>query len=196
MRPPLRILLGLALFLFAAPALAHHFKGLPHFSYFENYPQVPQDEFLGQIGHFETSLMIYDFQGLTKQDAEQPEDVRMYLVLFDLLRNETYNGPLTLRIMDGDVPVAHRVFDSSEEESLYALTRTLPLDGDFSLEVELRDGSGLIDRLPFLLSHQRVAWGPRVAIVLGLLVVAAAWGSRRVRVQKDRRENAAAARAA
>jgi len=27
---------------------AHHFKGLPHFNYFENYPQVPQEEYIWQ----------------------------------------------------------------------------------------------------------------------------------------------------
>ena len=39
-----------------SPAFGHHFKGLPHFSYFENYPQVPQDEFLAQAGNYECSL--------------------------------------------------------------------------------------------------------------------------------------------
>ena len=121
-------LVALGLASFAAP---HHFKGMPHFSYFENYPQVPQDEYLGRIGHFETSLMIYDFQGITKLDAEQPDDVRMYLVLFDLLKNETYKGPLTLRVMDGDTPLAEKAFEHSEEESLYAFTKRMPLDGDF-----------------------------------------------------------------
>ena len=188
--------LAMAWGLLVAIASAHHFKGLPHFSYFENYPQVPQDEYPGQIGHFETSLMIYDFQGIQKQDAEQPEDVRMYLVLFDLLKNETYNGPLTLRVLNGDVPVAEKAFPSSEEESLYAFTRTLPLDGDFSLEVRLQDGSGLVDRMPFLLSHQRVAWGRNVTVGLCILVGFAAWGSRRVRILQDRKENARATGAA
>jgi hypothetical protein len=171
---------------FSAP---HHFKGLPHFSYFENYPQVPQDEYLGRVGHFETSLMIYDFQGITKLDAEQPNDVRMYLVLFDLLKNETYRGPLTLRIMDGDTPLSAKSFKHSEEESLYALKRKLPPDGDFSLEIQLDSGVRPTDRVPFLLSSQRIAWGRWLGIGLGLLIVFAAWGSRRVRVLQDRREN-------
>ena len=168
----------------------HHFKGLPHFSYFENYPQVPQDEYLGRVGHFETSLMIYDFQGITKMDAEQPDDVRMYLVLFDLLKNQTYKGPLTLRVMDGDTPLTAKKFKHSEEESLYAFTRKLPEEGDFSLEIQLDNGTSLTDRVPFLLSSQRVAWGKILGIALGVLVVVAAWGSRRVRVMQDRRENA------
>lgn len=171
-------------------ASAHHFKGLPHFSYFENYPQVPQEEFLGRIGHFETSLMIYDFQGLTKLDAEQPDDVRMYLVLFDLEKNQTYTGPLNIQVMDGDVPVAERHFASSEEESLYSFTRSLPLDGDLSLEIRLEDGSGLVDRLPFMLSNQRMAWGRWVTAMLLFVVGVAAWGSRRMRVLQDRKENA------
>ena len=171
-------------------ASAHHFKGLPHFSYFKNYPQVPQEEFLGHIGHFDTSLMIYDFQGLEKMDAEQPDDVRMYLVLFDLEENKTYTGPLTLRVLDGDTPVVEKSFPHSEEESLYSFTRKLPLDGDLSLEVQLDNGSGLVDRLPFLLSNQRMAFGRWLALGLVLLVGVAAWGSRRMRVLQDRKENA------
>ena len=192
MKTSILLLIALAVAFLVPPAMAHHFKGLPHFSYFENYPQVPQDEYLGRIGHFETSLMIYDFQGLTKTDAEQPDDVRMYLVLFDLKNNETYTGPLTLRVMDGDNPVAERTFAHSEEESLYALTRRLPLDGDLSLEIKLGDGSELVDRLPFLLSNQRMAWGRWVSLALIALVGFAAWGSRRMRVLQDRKENALA----
>lgn len=43
--------LGLMIFLglVTAPSTeAHHFKGLPHFNYFENYPQVPQEEYIWQ----------------------------------------------------------------------------------------------------------------------------------------------------
>ena len=42
-------------------ASAHHFKGLPHYNYFENYPQVPEEEFLGDAGNYEVSLVLYDF---------------------------------------------------------------------------------------------------------------------------------------
>jgi len=188
---PSRCAMLLLLLLCAGPTPApHHFKGLPHFSYFENYPQVPQDEYLGRVGHFDTSLMIYDFQGLQKIDAEQPDDVRMYLVLFDLLKNQTYTGPLALRVMDGDKPVTEKLFKKSEEESLYHMKRKLPLEGDFSLEIQLGGDVGLVDRVPFLLSSQRTAWGAIIATALGLLVAVAAWGSRRVRVLQDRRAQA------
>jgi len=189
MKTSILLVAALLVSLLVRPAMAHHFKGLPHFSYFENYPQVPQEEYLGRIGHFETSLMIYDFQGLKKSDAVQPDDVRMYLVLFDLKNDKTYTGPLTLRVLDGESALAERKFPHSEEESLYAFTRKLPLDGDLSLEITLGDGSGLVDRLPFLLSNQRMAWGRWVSILLVSLVGFAAWGSRRMRVLQDRKEN-------
>jgi hypothetical protein len=32
------------------PLHAHHFKGLPHYNYVENYPQTPEEEILGQSG--------------------------------------------------------------------------------------------------------------------------------------------------
>ena len=52
----------LFLVVMAACARAHHFKGLPHYNYFENYPQVPEEEFLGEVGSYEVSLVVYDFQ--------------------------------------------------------------------------------------------------------------------------------------
>ena len=53
-KPRLALLLPtfLAIHLGAA-AQAHHFKGMPHFAYFENYPQAPQDEYLAQAGEYE-----------------------------------------------------------------------------------------------------------------------------------------------
>ncbi len=54
------------LLLWAPPLAAHHFKGLPHFNYFENYPQIPQDEFLGQFGDYECSLVIYALIEVTR----------------------------------------------------------------------------------------------------------------------------------
>ncbi|MHC4995171.1 MAG: hypothetical protein ACYTGQ_08980 [Planctomycetota bacterium] len=177
-------------------AHGHHFKGMPHFSYFENYPQVPQEEFLAQVEKFEMSLVIYDFQGIQKIDAEQPDNVRFYLAIFNLLENRTYQGPLTLTLLDGDTPVLTRKFDHSEEESLYSFQKALPDKGDFSLRVVLHEttdanATALGEAtIPFTLSSQRFSWGPWVAGFLIVLITVAAIGSRRARVAMDRKENA------
>ncbi len=59
------LVLLLSIALAPATVSAHHFKGLPHYSYFENYPQIPQDEF---VGHWESrgwsQLATYQTNGL------------------------------------------------------------------------------------------------------------------------------------
>ena len=102
---------------------AHHFKGLPHYNYFENYPQVPEEEFLGQAGSYEFSLVVYDFQGINKDKVETPENVRLFLLVFSLLENKVYTGPITLELLDNGNPVKKYSFDSADLENIYSLHR-------------------------------------------------------------------------
>lgn len=175
---------------FASSVFGHHFKGLPHYSYYENYPQVPQEEFLGQEGNYEYSLVLYDFQGLNKEDMMQPDEARLYLIIFNLRENEVYAGPLTLSICDREDVVYGEEFEGPEEECVYAIQQELGSTGKYSLLVSLDDGSGQQVRIPFRLSSQKTYWGRRVAGVLALLILVVAIGSRRARVAQDRRATA------
>lgn len=172
--------------LYPGISAAHHFKGLPHFNYFENYPQVPQDEYLWQEGDYEFSLVIYDFQGIKKSEVEQPDDARLYLVIWNLRENRIYGESLTLRVLDHGEPVHSRSFPTAVEENIYSLQHPLPETGRYSLEVVLGDGSVAV--IPFKLSSQKVPWGKWVGGVLVVLVVIVAIGSRRARVIQDRRD--------
>ena len=183
----------LVVLLMARGGEAHHFKGLPHFSYFENYPQVPQEEFLTQSGAYEYSLVVYDFQGLKREDTQQPNDVRFYLVIFGLEKNAVYNGPITVDIMDGESVIYTREFEHSEEESLYSMHRELSSTGDYRLRVRMLN-SQVAGVIPFVLSSQKVHWGRWIISVLLVVVVVAAYGSRKARVAMDRKENAKNAR--
>ena len=176
--------------LMSPPSRAHHFKGLPHFSYFENYPQVPQEEFLGQEGEFEFSLVIYDFQGIKKEDVQQPEDVRLFLVIFNLRENKVYNGPLTLDILDRGQSIYSENFSSSVEESIYTFQQALPPSGKYSLGITIRDGSKLRTTIPFTLSSQKIHWGKWIAGLMFGLVTIVAIGSRKARIKMDRKSNA------
>jgi hypothetical protein len=172
---------------------AHHFKGLPHFSYFENDPQVPQEEFLAQAGAYEYSLVVYDFQGLKREDTQQPNDVRFYLVVFGLNSNTAYSGPATLEIMDGETVVSSQYFERSEEESLYSMRQALSSTGKYQLRVRLPSVE-VVGVIPFQLSSQKMHWGRWLVLVLIVVVIVAAYGSRKARVAMDRKENAHIAR--
>ncbi len=178
----------LAAALTASGAAAHHFKGLPHFSYFENYPQIPQEEFLGQEGQYEFSLVLYDFQGLKRQDVQQPDDARLFLVVFNLLQNRVYSGPAKLEILDRGESVAQVRLPAAEQESIYQINATLPPEGDYALRVTLEE-DGLAAEIPFELSSQKVHWGRWItAVLVGLLAVAAV-GARRARIVQDRKRS-------
>ena len=118
-------------------ATAHHFKGLPHYNYFENYPQVPEEEFLGEAGDYEVFLVVYDFQGIDRKNVEDPDNVRLFLMIFNLTDNRVYGGKLTLEILDRAEVVETEQFDASELENLYAMYRKLSTDGKYALRLTL-----------------------------------------------------------
>lgn len=181
-----RTLVFLTALVLAGRAEAHHFKGLPHYSYFENYPQVPEEEFLGTAGDYEVSLVVYDFQGINRENVEDPDNVRLFLMIFNLGDSRVYGGKLTLDVLDRGKVIASQVFQSSELENLYAMSRELPEKGKYALRLTLHDEGDLQCTIPFRLSSQKVHWGPWVAGGLGGLLLVAAVGARRARVRQDR----------
>ena len=192
-RPNIILLTGFLVALFgAAPGIvsAHHFKGLPHYNYFENYPQVPEEEFIGQAGDYEVSLVVYDFQGIDRDKVESPDNVRLFLVIFNLQDNTVYGGALTLEILDGDRVLFTEKHDAAELENLYSMYRELPQSGDYSMRITLHDENDLVCTIPFRLSSQIVHWGLWIAVGLGVLIVITAIGARRARVKQDRSESA------
>lgn len=170
------------------PAGAHHFKGLPHYNYFENYPQVPEEEFLGQAGEYEFSLVVYDFQGINRDNVETPDKVRLFLVIFNLLDNRVYQGPLTMEILDRGQPAHTQRFERAELENIYSMHRDLPDHGRYTLRLTLHDEDDLVCEIPFLLSTQKVHWGKWIGGILVVLIGIAAVGARKARIAQDRRE--------
>ena len=169
---------------------AHHFKGLPHYNYFENYPQIPEEEFIGEVGDYEVSLVVYDFQGIDREKVETPDNVRLFLVIFNLADSTVYGGALTIEVLDGDQVVVSERQKAAELENLYSLYHELPNTGKYSLRLTLHDENDLVCTIPFRLSSQIIHWGRWVAIGLGLLLLVTAIGARRARVRKDRSEAA------
>jgi hypothetical protein len=185
--------IALFFMMFMGSAQAHHFKGMPHFNYFDNYPQVPTEEYIGQAGRYEFAFMVYDFQGLTQSEMEMPDDVRVYMIIYDLIENVAYKGPLLVEILDGDKVVKRFAYKSSAEESIYQLRHKLNEKGDFSLRISInQNGEKIIGVKPFLLSNQRINWAIWISLIMFVLLSIVAYGSRQARLKMDRRENALA----
>ncbi len=184
-----RTLLLLMLLAVGSPAgRAHHFKGLPHYNYFENYPQVPEEEFLGQAGEYEFSLVVYDFQGINRDDVADPDTVRLFLLIFSLTGNHVYQGPLLLDILDRGQIIHSETHPSADLENIYSVHRSLPDSGRYTLRVTLQDSEGLSCEIPFRLSAQNTHWGKWITLGMATLIVVAAIGGRKARMTMDRRE--------
>ncbi len=170
--------------------MAHHFKGLPHYNYFENYPQIPEEEFLGQSGNYEFSLVVYDFQGINREKVEQPDNVRLFLVIFNLLNNKVYQGRTTLEILDRNEVVHSSYFPTAELENIYSIHRELSDTGKYTLRITLHDEGDQTCLIPFTLSSQKIHWGKWIGISLILFIIIVAIGARKARIMKDRKDQA------
>ncbi len=117
----------------AGPAAAHHNKGLPHYGYFENYPQTPIDEYVVIDGPWEMGAVVFNFQGLDRRTADTPNDVKIYLYLYDDRTGRAYDGPLEVEIRSNGEVVATFERVRVDEEAVYSTRETLPHSGDYEL---------------------------------------------------------------
>ena len=173
---------------------AHHFKGLPHYNYFANYPQVPEEEFLGQTAGYEFSLVVYDFQGIDREDLDEPNTVRLFLVIFELISGYVYTGPATLEVLDGSHPYYTERIESGAAENLYSIHESLPDDGDYALRITLHDSEDAQCVIPFTLSSQKKPIGLWVTLAFVIMIGVSAFGARKARVKQDRKDAMAQAR--
>ncbi len=188
----MKTLLGALILTLSFPLLllGHHFKGLPHYGYFENYPQTPPKEFPGRAGPYKLYLVVYDFQGLTKKDMEQPDDVRLFLTVYHSKEQKAYDGRLKLDILDGKKTLRTINFTAPQEENLYKTNTKLGPDGDYSLKITLTDKDRIMTTIPFTLSSQKVSWGLWIGISLFILIVVAGIASRKVKKSRERQRKA------
>jgi ferredoxin-type protein NapH len=138
----------LSLVLLALPmaALAHHNKGMPHYGYYQNYAQTPTEEFVALDGKWEIGATIFNFQGLDRRAANTPNDVKIYLYLYDTEAKTSYQGPLNIEIRQGRDVIARFERQQVDEEAVYSTRETLPRSGTYELVAEV--GSDRVT-LPF-----------------------------------------------
>ena len=183
--PVLSSALAAGLLLLSTSALAHHNKGLPHYGYYENYPQVPTDEYIAIEGRWEIGATFFNFQGMERRDSDTPNDVKIFVYLYDLEKDEGYSGPLVVEIRLDGKRISR--FDRLEidEESVYSTRETLPQSGTYEL-VAIVEGEEVV--LPFYidLASGEIDWTLIAAIVVPVLGLfgLAAYGRKRRRKRK------------
>jgi polyferredoxin len=179
----------------AAPADAHHNKGLPHYGYYENYPQVPTEEYIRIQGRYEIGATVFNFQGLERRNAETPNDVKIYLYVYDLEADGNYRGAIDFTIVNEDGEAVSKFTRAGvDEEAIYSTRETLPASGEYKLVAKLRDADNVELSLGFYidLAVDRVNWTLVAAIALPALLIFALAAFGRSRRIKKRRARAAA----
>jgi ferredoxin-type protein NapH len=136
-RLPWAAMLAAAVLLLPASAMAHHNKGLPHYGYFENYPQVPTQEFIDEDERWEVGAVLFNFQGLERRTSDTPTDVRIFAYIYDLQENHGYKGPLTLHLHHNDQRIVSFERVAADPEGVYTVRYTMPETDWYELVFEI-----------------------------------------------------------
>lgn len=123
---------------------AHHYKGLPHYNYFDNYPQVPILEFIEERNDYAVFVTIYNFQGLSLDMVEAPNDVRFYIYLYDMGVDGSYVGDAAFNIYSRGKLVKKYINIKQEEERIFSIRTELEYQDDLILESLITKPNGEI----------------------------------------------------
>jgi len=140
----IRLILALLLSVFfnVGTANAHHYKGLPHYNYFDNYPQVPIFEYIEEGEEYTVFVTIYNFQGLSLDMVDSPNDVRFYIYLYDLETDKSYEGEAAFNIYSHNKLVKRFINMKQEEERIYSIKAEIEEQDELILESIFIDKNG------------------------------------------------------
>lgn len=113
---------------------SHHYKGLPHYNYFDNYPQVPIFEYIQEDKDYTIFATIYNFQGLTLDMVDSPDDVRFYIYIYDLKTDKSYVGEAAFYIYSHDKLVKRFINMKQEEERIFNIKAAIKEQDNLILE--------------------------------------------------------------
>jgi hypothetical protein len=150
-----KILFVLLMLMPANVLVGHHYKGLPHYSYFENYPEIPLLEFVERTDRYEIFITVYNFQGLNLDEVSSPDVVRFYSYIYDIKNDKAFLGEVEFTVEHGDkaVYVSEKILP--EQESIYVFQKNITQDGQFYFSANFYDENGQLTgiRLPIKITE-------------------------------------------
>ena len=155
-------------------ACAHHYKGLPHNSYFENYPQVPTLEFLHEDDKWEIFLTVFNFQGINLDNVQNRDMLRLYIFLYDVKNDNVYRETVKMEILSRGRVVYSSDNVKSEEENIYSIHQELKYQDDLELHVYFKAKNNEIDlvKLPFKITKSFFEkYGLGISIFIFFIIV-------------------------
>jgi ferredoxin-type protein NapH len=175
---------ALAAAVLAPPAaLAHHILGLPHYSYKENYPQVPTLEYPAVTGPYDVLLTSYPGRPV----PSEPANVAFYIK--NSTSGEPYAKPVTVRVLQTftfgrnrelQPPIRLQPFDQ-----LHKLAVTFDREGEYIVELTM-DVEGQPEVIPFLMvvGEPSSAWSVLISVGAGLALFVVV--VRAIKIKRDR----------
>jgi hypothetical protein len=96
-----------------SPAAAHHIRGIPHYTYSENYPNAPKVEYVREIDNVTLRMTYYEIPGTTSVD------LAMYVK--DNRSGKSFDGNVTYAVYaeDENPLKAHSVNASKNKNNIY-----------------------------------------------------------------------------
>lgn len=169
------------------PVQGHHILGLPHYSYKENYPQVPTLEYPATSGPYDILMTSYPGR------PEPGESANVAFYIKDRNADVPFGSSITVRVLQTFTFGRSRVIVPATTvdpfDQTHKLSVKFPEAGEFVVELSL-PVEGQIEIIPFLLiagapsATGSVLTAVGVGLVLFFIVV------RAVKIKRDRRTKA------
>jgi hypothetical protein len=165
-------LIGISL-LIASAAAAHHIRGIPHYSYQENYPQAPAFEEFRESGPWALEFTYW-------QIPSQPAlDLALYVKRLDT--DEPYKGAVTLQVFkqgeDESTEINHPFDAYANPRNIYKVGWVYEEAGVYIVKVDMGEGDEKISER-FTIQVGTIPpnyWflGGAAGVVIGLMAVVA-----------------------
>ncbi len=148
----------LALAVLPSDTQAHHIKGLPHYGYTENYPQVPTLEVQAAAPPYQVTLVAYTMDGIDRSKSGIPDDAMLYVSITDTRTGKAHRGAVevALRPAGGGAPIV-RAFDEPLEESVYRMRASLPASA-YDIEIRIGGAGGTVATMRLELGGSTNPW--------------------------------------
>jgi len=165
---------------------AHHILGLPHYSYKENYPQVPVMEIPATTGPYRVVFQCYPGE----PNPGEPTNLVFYIK--DSTSDKPYDRHVGIRVLQTftfgnnheiQVPADVQPFDG-----LHKLSATFPEDGEYVVELTmLVEGQTEVIPFPVIAGDPTATLSIVAAIGAGLLVFLVVVRAIKVKAKRRRR---------
>jgi hypothetical protein len=112
---------------------SHHIRGIPHYSYRDNYPETPVYEVIQNVNDYEVTFTYYNIPGKTAFD--------LAVYIRDTVSNEPYKDPVVFLVFGkhDDPENSHPFTAYRNQTNIYKVGWVYEDEGDYFVRVTFSD---------------------------------------------------------